>query len=96
MLCPLTFGFSCLGAHQLLRKSLQIAQNSTSGLTLGRLILGSKHASRIIPDVFVPNPFEPDTLFQQPKRVSRKGRSSNMFFIHLLGKFSRSFSTVPD
>jgi hypothetical protein len=33
----------------------------------------------IIRDGFVSNPFEPDTLFQQQKRVSRKYRSLQQF-----------------
>jgi hypothetical protein len=35
----------------------------------------------IILDGFVSNPFEPDTLFQQQKRVARKCRSLLKFLI---------------
>jgi hypothetical protein len=31
--------------------------------------------------VFVSNPFEPATSFQQPKEVTKKGRSPPIFFI---------------
>jgi hypothetical protein len=41
----------------------------------------------IIPDGFVSNPFEPVTSFQQPKEVTKKGRSLLKFLTAQKGLF---------
>jgi hypothetical protein len=45
--------------------------------------------------VFVSNPFEPDTLFQQQKKVSRKCRSLLKFFTAKNGLFLGRFECFP-
>jgi hypothetical protein len=52
------------------------------------IVIKNKSTLRaIIPDGFVSNPFEPDTLFQQQKTVSRKCRSLVKFLTAQKGLF---------
>jgi hypothetical protein len=51
------------------------------------LIKNKSTLRAIVLDGFVSNPFEPDTLFQQQKRVSRKRRSLLKFLTAKNGLF---------